>query len=753
MDSFIEGLINLDGYKNQIEHIEFLPSKKEVEGKLEYSLPGPLKQYLDNRFIKLYKHQAEAVNRIRRGENVVIATPTASGKTLAFNLPVFERLMRDREARALYIYPMKALENDQLNTLSIMEIETGIHVNPRIYDGDTLREDRRTIRENSRIILTNPYGLHYYLPWNHLWKKFFSKLKFIIVDESHTYRGVFGSHVALLFRRINRICDFYESAPQYILSSATIANPEEHSEKLVGKKFHVVSEDSSESGTKSFIFWNPPFTDDGLTRRSPHQETRMLVGYCVEQGFQTLCFAPSRKMAELIALWVKQDLSNIDPELGERVHSYRAGYLPEERRKIERGLKQREISGVVTTNALELGIDIGSLDCVIMSGYPGTVISTWQQAGRAGRLIDNSVVFLVAFQNPLDQYFMNHPRDFFRRSPENAVINLDNPYITTGHVMCASKELDLTDDDSEYFGASFSEALRDLLKRGRIRKTRRGYTYSGPSRPEKEVKLNSISDRTITVYNGKKVLETMDITQAYREAHEGAVLLHQGEPYLVEHLDLERNEAYVEETEEGFYTDTLKTVEIYIDEKTVENNYGTDSGLGKVSVTEYYYEYRKMLYEKKIDQLPLDLPPLNFRTIGFWFTLPSSIESSVRYSGLDLAGGLHAIEHAMIAISPLHAMCDSRDLGGVSTELHQDTKRPSIFVYDGYKGGVGISEKLYSLLPELLDTTLNLIQDCKCEAGCPSCIYSSKCGNNNEPLDKKAAITILKELIEALNHA
>jgi DEAD/DEAH box helicase domain-containing protein len=245
----------------------------------------------------------------------------------------------------------------------------------------------------------------------------------------------------------------------------------------------------------------------------------------------------------------------------------------------------------------------------------------------------------------------------------------------------------------------------------------------------------------------------MDITQAYREAHEGAVLLHQGEPYLVEHLDLERNEAYVEETEEGFYTDTLKTVEIYVDEKTVENYYGIDSGLGKVSVTEYYNEYRKMLYEKKIDQLPLDLPPLNFRTAGFWFTLPSSIESSIMYSGLDLAGGLHAIEHAMIAISPLHAMCDSRDLGGVSTELHRDTGGPSIFVYDGYKGGVGISEKLYSLLPELLDTTLNLIQDCKCEAGCPSCIYSSKCGNNNEPLDKKAAITILKELIQALNNA
>jgi len=308
MDTFIAGLKELKGYKGQIEHVEYFPQKKGRYGKLDTYLPASLQQYLDNRKIILYKHQTDAINLARKGSNIVIATPTASGKTLAFNLPVFESLSIDLRARALYIYPMKALANDQLNVLSIMEKETHISVNPGIYDGDTPRRDRKNIREKSRIILTNPYGLHYYLPWHHLWKQFYENLKFIIIDESHTYRGVFGSHVALLFRRLARICEYYGSNPQYILSSATIANPEEHSKKLTGQDFHIIREDSSESGRKSFIFWNPPFIDEGLTRRSTHQETRSLLSYCIQEGFQTLCFTKSRKMAELLAVWVKQDL-------------------------------------------------------------------------------------------------------------------------------------------------------------------------------------------------------------------------------------------------------------------------------------------------------------------------------------------------------------------------------------------------------------------------------------------------------------
>lgn len=752
MDSFIEGLKRLEGYRNQIEHIEYLPPKKGEYGTLDSPLSPAIQQYLDNRQIKLYRHQTDAINLARRGENIVITTPTASGKTLAFNIPVFEAMLRDPEARALYIYPMKALEHDQLNVLSIMEKETHIQVNPNIYDGDTPQRDKRGIRDRSRIILTNPYGLHYYLPWHYLWTPFFENLKFIIVDESHTYRGVFGSHIALLFRRIRRICNLYGSNPQYILSSATIANPLEHSKKLTGHDYHVISNDSSESGKKSFIFWNPPFVDAGNTRRSTHQETRALLSYCLREGFQTLCFANSRKMAELLTVWVKQDLYQTHSGLAEAVYSYRAGYLPSERRKIERGLKQRTIQGVVTTNALELGIDIGSLDCVIMSGYPGTVISTWQQAGRAGRLIDDSVVFLVAFQNPLDQYFMNHPQDFFRRNPENAVINLDNPYITAGHIMCASNEIPITEKDREYFTEGYDEALDILLKNNLIRKGRAGYEYSGPPRPETRVKLNNISDQTVRVLHYSRVIETMDLTQAYREVHQGAIFLHQSEPYRVLSLDLDRLEAHVEEAEGGQYTEALKSIDISIKENIDETNRGFKSGLANVEVTEYYSEYRLMRKEKIIDRQPLNLPPLHFPSVGFWFIIPESLASTIRASELDFAGGIHAIEHAMIAISPIHAMCDPRDLGGVSTERHRDTREPTIFIYDGYRGGIGLSEKLHSLLPELLVSTLKLIQDCRCVSGCPSCIYSSKCGNNNEPLDKQAAIQLLRGLIQMLPH-
>lgn len=749
IDPFIKELTAREGYNDQIAHIEALPAKRKQIGSLDYRLHRKLQRFIDNRGWKLFKHQADSINLVRSGKNIVIATPTASGKTMCFNMPVFDALARDPEARALYIYPMKALENDQLNTLRNIERETQIQVNPKIYDGDTSSEDKRVIRKESRIILTNPHGLHYYLSWHKLWKQFYSNLKFIIIDESHTYRGVKGSHIALLFRRINRICDYYGSTPQYILSSATIANPAEHSKKLTGKDFHIISEDSSESGAKSFVFWNPPYIDEGITRKSTLQEARNLLAYSVEKERQTLCFAPSRKTAELIAAWSRQDLDQIDPALADRVKAYRAGYKPEERREIERGLRFLEISGVVTTNALELGIDIGSLDCVIMTGYPGSVISTWQQAGRAGRATHNSVVFLIGYQNPLDQYFMNHPHEFFKRSPENAYINLENPYINAGHVMCASNELPLTATDKEYF-IDLPETVTNLSQEGLLRNGPKGWSYSGPKRPETRVKLTNISDQTVLVKHYGTLLETMDITQAYREAHEGAVILHQGEPYRVKSLDLYKLEAQVEETDDGYYTTALKTIEIFINEVTSEDNIGLRAGFGKVNVTEYYNQYKLMLYEKQVDLFPLNLPPLYFPTTGFWFTIPSHIVSSMRNLGLDLDGAIHAIEHAMIAVAPLHAMCDPRDLGGVSSPLHRDTNEPTIFIYDGYKGGIGLSEKLYTLLPELLQTTLNLIQDCQCKDGCPSCIYSPKCGNNNEPLSKQAAIVLLKQLISNL---
>jgi DEAD/DEAH box helicase domain-containing protein len=397
----------MQSYKKQIVHTEEIPAQEACFGELEKPLPENIQSCLLNRKIKLYSHQAEAINKARQGKNVVIVTPTASGKTLAFNIPVLEAITKDKKATALYLYPTKALTNDQLKVLRELEQETGIEAYPNVYDGDTPQHQKANIRETSKIILTNPYGLHQYLPWHYKWRSFLQNLKFIIIDEAHVYRGVFGSNVAMLLRRLMRICSYYNAHPQIILASATIANPEEHAKKLTGRDFEIISLDGAPRGKKSFLFWNPPFIDATNTiRRSTHQETKDLLTLNVLNNLQTLCFTTSRQMAELITRWTKEELKRRSPKLSSSVTAYRAGYLPQERREIENRLKSKDLIGVVSTNALELGIDIGSLDSVIISGYPGTVISTWQQAGRAGRSNTDSLVTLVAFQNPLDQYFM-----------------------------------------------------------------------------------------------------------------------------------------------------------------------------------------------------------------------------------------------------------------------------------------------------------------------------------------------------------
>ena len=461
IDDFIQSIKRARSYKKQIVHIEEIPSQEACFGELEKPLPENIESCLLNRKIKFYSHQAEAINKARAGKNVVIVTPTASGKTLAFNIPVLEALTNDKKATALYLYPTKALTNDQLKVLRELEEETGINAYSNIYDGDTPQHQRASIRENSKIILTNPYGLHQYLPWHYKWRSFLQNLKFIVIDEAHVYRGVFGSNVAMLLRRLMRICNYYHANPQIILSSATIANPEEHAKRLTGKDFEIVSNDGAPRGKKSFLFWNPPFIDATNTiRRSTHQETKDLLTLSITKNLQTLCFTTSRQMAELITRWTKEELRAKSPKLPNAVTAYRAGYLPQERREIENRLKNKNLIGVVSTNALELGIDIGSLDSVIISGYPGTVISTWQQAGRAGRTNADSLVTLVAFQNPLDQYFMKHPDDFFGRPHEQAIIDLHNRYISLGHIMCAASELPLMESDKQFFPELFKKASK-----------------------------------------------------------------------------------------------------------------------------------------------------------------------------------------------------------------------------------------------------------------------------------------------------
>ena len=747
VEKIVSALRRSSRYKDRVEHIEILPPKEPIYGELKKDLSCNIKNYLLKKSIKLYKHQYDAIESLRAGKSIIITTPTASGKTLAFNIPIFERLDQDKCATALYLYPTKALANDQLKVIKEFESLSGIKVNPNVYDGDTPPNKRPKIRETSRIIISNPYELHQVLSWHYKWQKFLSNLKFIVIDEAHRYRGVFGSNVAFLIRRLRRLCSFYGSDPQFILSTATLANPIEFSERLIGVRFELIANDGSPKGKKYFIFYNPYF--DCVGTLSTHEETKDLFLFFVRNNLQTLCFTVSRKMAELIALWSKKELKESKTYLMDKITAYRAGYLPEERREIESNLKNGILRGVTSTNALELGIDVGSLDSVVISGYPGTIISTWQQAGRAGRGISESVATLVAFQNPLDQYFMKHPKVFFDKAHEHAIIDLLNPYIVSGHMMCAASESPIKlAEDGIYFGDNVEDILKALERRRLVQNTPNGWVYSGKGRAAEAVSLDNISSDIFKVIWDGELLETMDRTQAYREAHKGAVLLHQGETYIVEDLDLKNSVIQVKKRDTDHYTETMKVVDIAILEEIEKKKIGNVAvSFGDVEVNEQYVGYKILKYDKVVGMERLNLPPLNFKTMGLWFIVPEDIRKKIRDENLDFEGGLHGIEHAMIGIMPFHVMCDRWDIGGVSTPNHPDTMKPTIFIYDGFEGGIGLTEKAFELIVEIVKMTLELVRNCKCEDGCPACIYSPKCGNENKPLDKKGTILILERLL------
>jgi len=739
-------LKNNKEFKKRIIHIEQLETQPATYCILKVKLSDKINNYLSKKKIRLYKHQCEVIEKVVKGRNVIVTTPTASGKTLAFNVPVFNKLIQDNKAKALYLYPTKALSNDQLKIVKEMEKAFGMRISPAIYDGDTLAGVRSKIRENSRIIISNPYELHQILPWHYKWESFLNQLQYVIIDEAHQYRGVFGSNVASLLRRFRRICNFYGSKPGYILSSATLANPLEFSEKLVGLKFVHVGEDGSPKGKKYFILYNPFF--EGAGELSTHQETRKLLGVFVKNDLQTLCFAISRRMAELIASWVRKDLKKSESTLVDKITSYRAGYLPRERREIENALKDRVLKGLTATNALELGIDIGSLDAVIISGYPGSMISTWQQAGRAGRGVGESLVVLVAFENALDQYFMRHPESFFGGPTENAIIDLTNPYIASGHVLCAAAEMPIDHkSDVGYFNEDLKQILVELEEQQLVQKTREGWVYSGESRATEVVQINNISSEIFKVVCGDELLETMDRAHAYREAHRGAVLFHQGETYVVEKMELDNMIIHARLKRVDYHTQALRHADIKIEE-TFESKKISKFTLyyGHINVTEIYDSYKIMKYDKQIGVQPIDLPPLHFETTALWFTVPKELESKIKKNKLNFMGGLHGAEHVLINLMPLYVMCDQRDMGGLATSIHQGTQKPTIFAYDGFEGGIGLSEKAYDVLLDIAKMAYDLVKDCKCENGCPACIQSPHCGSNNRPLDKLATLLVLEGL-------
>ena len=693
----------------------------------------------------LYSHQRATWDAAQRGEHVIVTTGTASGKTLAFNLPVLDALARDPKHRTLYLYPTKALAQDQARTLASFRVP---NMRAAIYDGDTPGERRWQIRKWANLVLTNPDLLHIgLLPHHDRWGDMLSNLRFVVIDEAHVYRGVFGSHVGNVLRRLRRMARVYGADPQFLLASATIANPAELARDLLGLDVTVVDEDGAPRAERTVVLWNPELLDEELGERaSALGDASRLYASLVQRGLRTICFAKSRRSAELIHRFTAD---RVDSEVAKRLAPYRAGYTPEQRREIERRLVEGELLGVAATDALELGIDIGLLDCAISVGFPGTVASLRQQWGRAGRR-GHGLAVLVASDDALDQYFMRQPQALLHREVEAAILDHANPRVLDGHVRSAAYEGPLDDADRATLGDA---ALARAAQLPDLKLTPAGYVYAGKDYPAARVPLRSSTPDAVTVVDAEtgSLLGIVELERAYSTVHEGAVYLHLGENYLVRELDLLARRAIVEPFRGDWYTQAKSESETSIlGEAKRERRLGLELCFGPVAVTEQVvgYQRKRVTTQETIDLVALDLPETTFETEAVWY-----VPTDAQLEGFDalpkLLGSLHAAEHTMIALLPLWAMCDRWDIGGLSTNLHYQTGRPTVFVYDGHSGGVGLAERGFEVFEGWVEDTAKLLARCPCERGCPSCVQSPKCGNLNEPLDKAGALTLLERMLRS----
>jgi DEAD/DEAH box helicase domain-containing protein len=725
----------------QGEEVAHLATEPEREARFA-PMPGELDPRVHAAIgvARLYAHQRAAWDAAARGENVMVTTGTASGKTLAFNLPVLDALARQPKTRALYLYPTKALAQDQFRTLSGYRVPK---LKPAIYDGDTPTEQRWQIRKWSNVILTNPDMVHIGLLPNHdRWGDVLANLRYIVVDEAHVYRGVFGSHVANVLRRLRRLARIYGSEPQFLLASATISNPGELGASLLGAPVTVVGDDAAPRAERTIVLWNPPLLDSefGL-RASALAEAARLQAMFVERGLRTLTFAKSRKAAELIHRFTAE-------RLGDDAHlsPYRAGYTAQQRREIERRLSEGDLLGVSATNALELGIDVGMLDAVISVGFPGTVASLRQQWGRAGRR-GSGLAVLIASEDGLDQFFMREPEKLLGRRVEAAILDHANPRVLAGHVRSAAYEAPLTDDDAAILGPEALDAARHDPE---LKQTPAGIVWAGKEHPAAHVSLRSSEPDAFSIVDGSTgaVLGVVERSRAYSTVHEGAVYLHMGESFLVRELNLNTMYAVVEPFSGNWYTQAKKeTMTQIIEPRRVEWRLGMEVFFGEIEVTEQVvaYERKTLSSQERIELVPLELPPTTFATEAVWY-LPSPHHLAEVDEMPKLLGTLHAAEHAMIAILPLWAMCDRWDIGGLSTNIHPETGRPTVFIYDGHPGGVGITERGFEQFEGWVADTAAMIRGCPCSDGCPSCVQSPKCGNLNDMLDKGGALTFLERL-------
>lgn len=741
-------------YAGQILHLRDAPPRTATYAEFPPGLNAEVVAVLQRLGIaQFYSHQAAAVEAALRGEHVTVVSGTASGKTLTYLVPIAHALAASGTSRALLIYPTKALAQDQLRKLK--DFGAGELFTAATYDGDTPQSQRRAIKKQAHVVLSNPDMLHIgMLPYHHTWSDFFANLKYVVLDEVHTYRGVFGSHTANVLRRLRRVAAHYGAQPQFLCCSATIGNPRELTEQLTGQAMTLIDQDGSPQGRRTFVFWNPPVIEKVTgRRRSGNLEAAELMARLVRHEVRHITFTLARSQAELILRYVRDLLS--EAGLQDKVMAYRGGYLPKERRATEKQLFSGELLGVTATTALELGVDIGGLDAVIMTGYPGTIASTWQQAGRAGRGRQDALAVLIGLSGAVHQYVVHNPEYLLAGRSERAVVDPNNTFIRASHLLCAAYELPVDDADRRYFGEDMEALLEILGAAGYLAHRRRWYWVDPDGYPAADVSIRSASGAAFNILEAgpERLLGTIDAASAQRLAHPGAVYLHTGQTYLVEDLDLEHRVARVAAADVDYYTRPMVMSDVrrqeVLETRAASPRLGLD--LTGLEVRGQVTGYRKVrqVTEQELETVDLDLPVDTYETTGVWL-LPRGDGLTPDEEPLDPAGALHALEHVLIGLLPLFVSCEPQDVGGVSSPLHPDVSSPAICLYDGFPGGVGLAQAILEAIPELLGGAAQRIADCPCADGCPGCVQQPACGSMNRPLSKSGALRLARHWLAGL---
>ena len=753
LEQLLDTLRNSPAFMQNVTHWETTPARPARLAPFPEGIDPRIPAVLQGRGVQsLYTHQRKAVDAVLRGEHVVVVTPTASGKTLCYNLPVLNSILQDEDSRALYLFPTKALSADQSNELYELVRDMDAPIKAFTYDGDTPVSARRSIRQAGHVVVTNPDMLHAaILPGHTKWVKLFENLKYIVIDEIHAYRGVFGSNLANVIRRLKRLAAFYGSHPQFICCSATIANPKELAEQMTGEAMTLIDDNGAPMGERHVVLYNPPVVNKQLgIRKSSLLETRRLASLLVKNDIQTIVFARSRLQVEVLAKYLKELVKDALGN-GGRVRGYRGGYLPTQRREIEQGLRNGDVTAVVATNALELGIDIGRLDACVLCGYPGTIASTWQQAGRAGRRRGTSLTLMVANSSALDQYIIGHPDYFFKQSPENALANPDNLYILMNHIKCAAYELPFLDDESFGGGEATEPMLSFLEEQGFLRHTAGRWHWSTEEFPAAEISLRSAGDENFMIIDITNpahhiIIGEMDRYTVPMLLHEQAIYLHDAQQYQVEKLDFEHKKAYIRRVDVDYYTDADLNVSLRVLSQDKQDDEALPpKHLGEVLVTSMVTLFKKMKFDthENLGFGPVDLPELEMTTSACWWTLPDAVTKGVGMD--DLQGGMLGIAAMLRQLAPLYLMCAPRDLSVIYHVRDTFTRKPTIYFYDNCPGGVGLAEKIYDMLPMLLDHAKEAVEYCPCGDGCPSCVGPmAEVG----PHGKRTAVTLLGRLLQ-----